>query len=284
MSSGLRAVFIFTLSAFLLAQPALADAAQSGSPSGKDPFRIRAAAYLLKVQGRVAWARNPDRKLPPASLTKIMTALVALKRSRLEDVAAVSLEASKETGSRLGLKYGEKMYVGFLLAASLLNSSNDACHALADHIAGSETRFVELMNIEARSLGLKNTRFTNACGHDSPGHYSTANDLSTLTEEALKNKVFADIVSLVALDISTIGGKRNFRLENKNELAGRYNGTLGVKSGYTLKAGKCVIALVEKDGARVLLILLNAPNRWWDAEEMLDAAFRSTRPSAKAGG
>jgi D-alanyl-D-alanine carboxypeptidase (penicillin-binding protein 5/6) len=250
-----------------------------------DPFPgFAASAYLLKIQGRILWARSPDRELAPASLTKIMTALLAVRRSRLDDPAVVSRDAARETGTRLGLKQGEEMYTGFLLAATLLRSANDACHALADHVAGSEKAFVSLMNGEARTLGMEHTRFRNACGHDQPGHYSTARDLSLLAEEALREPVFSDLVATVRLDISTKGGKRVFPLENKNELVGRYPGAAGVKTGFTDKAGKCVIALAERDGVRVLLVVLNAPDRWWGATDLLDAAFAQARGAKRESG
>ncbi|MBI2413468.1 MAG: D-alanyl-D-alanine carboxypeptidase [Deltaproteobacteria bacterium] len=246
-----------------------------------DPFAFKAASYLVRSNGEVVWARNPDRRLPPASLTKIMTARLALKKGALEELVTVSKAASRETGSRLGLNAGEQMYLGFLVSAALLKSANDACHAIADHVGGSEAAFVAMMNREAASLGLKDTRFRNACGHDEAGHYSTARDLSVLAEAALKDRAFADIVSLVALDITTAGGKRKFRVENTNELMGRYPGAIGVKSGFTSKAGKCVVALAERDGKRLMLVMLNAPNRWWSAVEALDAGFSTVKKASR---
>lgn len=246
-----------------------------------DPFAFKASSYLVKSNEEVVWARNPDKRLPPASLTKIMTARIALKKGALEEMVTVSRDASTETGSRLGLKAGEKMYLGFLVSAALLKSANDACRAAADHIAGSEAAFVAMMNREAKALGLKDTQFRNACGHDEDGHYSTARDLSILAEAALKDRAFADIVSLVALDITTAGGKRRFRVENTNELMGRYLGAIGVKSGFTSKAGKCVVPLAERDGKRLMLVLLNAPNRWWSAVEALDMGFSSVKKTSR---
>lgn len=239
-----------------------------------DPFPgFEASAYLVQVDGATLWQRNQDLRLPPASLTKIMTALIALRRTRLEEVAVVSSAAARETGSRLGLRQGEQIRAGFLIAATLLQSANDACHALADQVSGSEAAFVELMNREARDLGMTGTHFENACGHDHAGHYSTARDLARLTEAALKDPVFSELVSTVSLDISTRGGQRVFHLENRNELLGRYPGTMGVKTGFTKQAGKCVIAFVEREGRRVLFVVLNATDRWWGSTEVLDAAF-----------
>lgn len=239
-----------------------------------DPFFHAASSYLLKINGAETWARNPDVKLPPASLTKIMTALIVVEKSGIDDIVTVNRAASRETGTRIRLKEGERFYVIDLLAAALLQSANDACRALAEHLGGSEDGFVSMMNKRAAELGMDRSHFTNACGHDQSGHYSTARDLARLTEVALKNPVIGKMVSLIRGEIATVEGKRRFSIENQNELIGRYPGAIGMKSGFTPKAGKCVIALAEKGGKRVMLVLLNAPNRWWDAEDILERAFR----------
>jgi len=248
-----------------------------------DPFGNVAAAYLVKVDGRELWSRNPDRRLAPGSLTKMMTGLLVLERADPGQVATVSPEASRETGTRLGLAAGDRMLVIDLLAAALLGSANDACHALADYVAGSEKKFVDLMNARAREMGLPRTRFANACGHDAPGMYSTARDLARLAETAMGNPVFAKIAGIVGGGVSTADGGKKYSIENKNELIGRYRGALGVKTGFTGSAGKCLVALAERGEKRVLLVLLNAPDRWWKAEEILDAAFArgSGAPSAR---
>ena len=259
------------LLAFCLGAIATASGAEAAGPG--DPFGNVAAAYLVKVDGRELWARNPDRRLAPGSLTKMMTGLLVLERADPGEVVTVSGEASRETGTRLGLKEGDRMSVIELLGATLLGSANDACHVLADHVAGSETKFVALMNSRAREMGLSNTRFANACGHDAPGMRSTARDLALLAETAMGNPVFAKMAGLEDGWISTADGGKKFPLENKNLLIGRYRGAIGVKTGFTESAGKCLVALAERGGRRVLLVLLNAPNRWWKAEEILDAAF-----------
>jgi D-alanyl-D-alanine carboxypeptidase (penicillin-binding protein 5/6) len=251
----------------------VASAVWAAAAEPEDPFGNVAAAYLVKVDGREVWARNPDASLPPASLTKMMTALLVLERADLRSVVTVSGEASRETGTRLGLAPGDRMPVIDLLAATLLGSANDACHALAEHVAGSEKKFVVLMNARAREMALSNTRFANACGHDAPGIRSTARDLARLAETAMGNPVFAKMTGLEDGWISTADAGKKFPLENKNLLIGRYRGAIGVKTGFTGSAGKCLVALAERGGKRVLLVLLNAPDRWWKAEEILDAAF-----------
>jgi D-alanyl-D-alanine carboxypeptidase (penicillin-binding protein 5/6) len=268
VSYPVRTALLLAFSLGIVASMAWAAAEGPG-----DPFGNVAAAYLVKVDGREVWARNADAPLPPASLTKMMTALLVLERADLRSVATVSREASRETGARLGLAPGDRMTVIELLAATLIGSANDACHALAEHVAGSETKFVTLMNARAREMGLSNTRFTNACGHDAPGMRSTARDLARLAETAMGNPVFAKMAGLEDGWISTADAGKKFPLENKNLLIGRYRGAVGVKTGFTGRAGKCLAAFAERDGKRVLLVLLNAPDRWWKAEEILDAAF-----------
>ena len=266
MSYPVRTALLLVLCLGVVATAARVDATG-------DPFGNVAAAYLVKVDGREVWARNPDKRLPPGSLAKMMTALLVLERADLRSVVTVSREAGRESGTRLGLAPGDRMTVLELLAATLIGSANDACHALADHVAGSETKFVAMMNARAREMGLSGTRFANVCGHDDPGMHSTARDLARLAEAAMGNPVFAKMAGLEDGWIATAEGGKKFPLGNKNLLIGRYRGAKGVKTGFTGRAGKCLAAFAERDGKRVLLILLNAPDRWWKAEEILDAAF-----------
>jgi D-alanyl-D-alanine carboxypeptidase (penicillin-binding protein 5/6) len=129
------------------------------------------------------------------------------------------------------------------------------------------------MNRRAAELGLRDTRFRNACGFDAAGHRSTAADLATLAAAAMKHDAIASAVRRVDLTVTTVDGRRRFTLRNRNALVGRYAGVIGVKTGYTQQAGPCVIALAVRGGHRVMLVLLGAKNRWWDAHTLLDRAF-----------
>lgn len=241
------------------------------------PFPGGAAAYLVQVDGRTLWSRDADRALPPASLTKIMTALVFIESGKpLDGVVTVSARAQRAGGSRLGLKAGERMRAGDALAATLLRSANDACLALAEHVAGDKAGFVALMNRRARDLGLARTHFTNPCGHDEAWHRSSARDLMVLAEAAMALPLFAELVKTVDLRIATLDGRR-FEVENKNELVGRYPGAIGIKSGFTPRAGKCLVALARRDGVTVLLVVLNGPNRWWESVALLNSAFAEAK-------
>ena len=239
-----------------------------------NPFPEVAQAYLVQVNGNTLWQKQSDRRLPPASLTKLMTALLVVESLPLDSLVSISQAAAAETGSRLALKVNSRFSVESLLKAALLNSANDACHALADHMAGSEAAFVSLMNQHAQKMGLQNTHFQNACGHDAENHYSSAEDLAKLASQALANPFIRSVTSQPAATITSADKKYRYQLVNGNALVGRYAGVSGLKTGYTDKAGKCLIAYASREQKRVLLVMLNAPNRWWDAMDILDLAFK----------
>lgn len=246
------------------------------------PTPPAAVSYLVQVNGTALWSHDAQRRFPQASLTKIMTALLVLEQGKAEELIVVSRAAARETGSRIGLRRGERLRTQDLLAATLLSSANDACRALADHLGPGEARFVARMNRRAQEVGLTNTHFANACGHDHPQQYSTAYDLALLAEFAMLHRTFAEIVKTVSITIATADSRRTFRLENKNELVGRYRGAIGIKTGTTAKAGKCLIALAEQEGNHVLLVMLKAPERWWQAVAILDQAFALAGERQKA--
>jgi D-alanyl-D-alanine carboxypeptidase (penicillin-binding protein 5/6) len=258
----------------------------SGAETAVPTPPAAASSYLVQVNGTTLWSQAAQRRLPQASLTKIMTALLVLEQGKAEELITISNTAARETGSRIGLRQGERLRTKDLLAATLLNSANDACRALADHLGEGETRFVARMNRRAQELGLTNTHFANACGHDHSLQYSTADDLALLAGFAMSHRPFAELVKTVSIQIGTDDGRRTFRLENKNELVGRYQGAIGVKTGTTPKAGKCLVALAEREENRVMLVMLKAPERWWQAVAILDQAFAAAaeRQAGKSAG
>jgi D-alanyl-D-alanine carboxypeptidase (penicillin-binding protein 5/6) len=265
--------------AILLAVPALARAAAPAPAGPGDRFPGAAAAYVVALDGRELWSRHPDRPLPPASLTKLMTALLALDGAGPEGKAwepaaqvEVSPRAAAATGARLGLRAGERLRAADLLEATLVASSNDACLALAEHLAGSEPAFVARMNARAARLGLTATHFVNACGHDAAGHRASARDLLRLAAVALELPELQRLVALERDTITTEAG-RVLELRTTNALLGRLEGARGVKTGFTARAGRCVVALVERGGARLLVVLLDASDRWWAAAGLVEKAF-----------
>jgi serine-type D-Ala-D-Ala carboxypeptidase (penicillin-binding protein 5/6) len=251
-------------------------AAAGFSRGADDPFAAAASAYLVKVGDRVLWASRAGERRPPASLTKILSALLAIERGGLNETVTVSAHAAAAHGTRLGLRRGERMTAADLLAATVIRSANDACRALAEWHSGSEARFVQQMNARAERMGLGDTRFANACGFDAPGHYASASDLAALSETALADPHFSQLARTIKARVHTLAG-RSFLFENTNALLGRLPGAIGVKSGYTSKAGQCIAAAAERDGMRVLLVMLDAHNRWWDAHGMMERAFALSR-------
>lgn len=230
---------------------------------------IKAAAlYLVELKsGRVLLEKDATRRLPPASLTKIMTALVALESAPLQEVVKIDRRALVHPSS-LKFHSGEEFLLRDLVAAMLVASANDACEAVAWHVGGDTKHYVTMMNDRARALGLTNTHFANACGFDAPGHYSTAADLAKLTEQALQEPIFAMMVRTVMQDIATVDDKRHIALYNTNELLLDRTVT-GVKTGYTSKAGRCLIASAFENEHRVLLVALNVADQWEQAARML---------------
>ena len=230
---------------------------------------IKASAlYLVELKsGRVLLEKDAARRLPPASLTKIMTALVALESAPLQEVVKIDRRAIVHHSS-YQFRPGEEFLLRDLVTAMLVASANDACEAIAWHIGGDEKRFVAKMNERAGNLGLKNTHFANACGFDAPGHYSTAADLAKLTEQALQQPFFSMMVRTLIRDIATVDGTRQMSLHSTNELLVDPD-VNGVKTGYTSKAGRCLIASMFKDGHRLLLVALNVIDQWEQASRLL---------------
>ena len=243
------------------------------APAADNPYPWIAAAYVVKRDGALLWAGSPEARLAPASLAKLMTALIVLERGRPGDEVAVSRAAAAETGTRIGLRAGERLRAADLLAATVVRSANDACRALADHLGGSAEAFVAAMNRRAAELGLANTRFVDPCGHDRDGQYSSAADLARLAEQLMLREEYLKLARQPRVKIATLDGRRSFTLRNTNALIGRYAGAVGLKTGYTERAGHCLVALAERDGRRVLVVMLDAPNRWWNAVGLLDRAF-----------
>jgi serine-type D-Ala-D-Ala carboxypeptidase (penicillin-binding protein 5/6) len=252
-----------------------AGAAASDASAAEDPYPWIAAAYVVKRDGVVLWAGQPDARLAPASLAKMMTALIALERGGLGEAVTIGRGVLQATGTRIGLKPGEKLTAGDLLAATVVRSANDACRALADHIGGRA--FVQTMNGRAALLGLVDTRFADPCGHDRDGQYTSAADLARLAEQVMRHDEYLRLARLERASIRTLDGRRSFAFRNTNALLGRAPGVIGLKTGYTEGAGNCLVALAERDGVRVLAVLLNAPNRWWNAAGLLDRAFAAAR-------
>jgi D-alanyl-D-alanine carboxypeptidase (penicillin-binding protein 5/6) len=244
--------------------------------SAKQDTSARAAVIMDVNSGRILYSKNMDEKLAMASTTKIMTTLVAIESGRLDDMLTVSRKASLTEGSSIYLKEGEKHKVSDLLYAIMLRSGNDAAVAVAEHIGGSIDGFAVLMNKKAREIGAKNTKFANPHGLDAEGHFTTAGDLALITAYALKNQMFSDIVSCKK---KTINGPTNENWDrvmiNKNKMLWQFDGGDGVKTGFTKKAGRCLVSSATRNGMRLVCVVLNCGPMWNDSSVLLEYGFKN---------
>jgi D-alanyl-D-alanine carboxypeptidase (penicillin-binding protein 5/6) len=246
-----------------------------------DPPKFNAKAWALvdADTGLLLAGKNPDKQLPIASTTKIMVALVALEEGvNLEEEVTISAQAERFVGfvySNVGLIQGEHLSVRELLVAGLVPSGTEAVYALAEHLGeGSVERFVEEMNQEADSMGLKNTHFENPAGIDARGHYSSARDLATMARAAMEHPLFADIVDTERAMIST--QNREIEVRNTNNLLYVYEEANGVKTGTSLKAGPCLVASAKEGDESYVVVLLDAGGeeyRFEAARTMLEYGF-----------
>lgn len=237
----------------------------------------KAAVLMEAGTGQILYSVNAQDKLPMASITKVMTLLVLSDfidsgELQLTDTVKASSYASSAEGSVIWLEAGEEMTAAELLEAVIVSSANDACIALAEHTAGSEAQFVKLMNKRARTMGLKNTKFTGCVGFDNEGHYSSAEDIAIMTAELMEKEYYRGWL-LTWLDYLR-GGET--QLLNTNKLVRYYGGILGGKTGTTDGAGCCLAACAERGNMRLVAVVLGCgedPERFDRAEELLDYGF-----------
>ncbi len=243
------------------------------------PFKVDAKAAVLidAATGRILYAQNADEMLPMASTTKIMTALIALQHSSLSDVVTAPAEACGIPGTSIYLTEGEHLTLEQLLYGLMLRSGNDAATAIAIHIAGSRDAFVKLMNDKADEMGV-DAHFSNPHGLDSENHHASALALALIMREALQNEDFARITSTEKKIIPWEGNEYSRVLYNKNKLLASYEGATGGKTGYTSKAGRCLVFSAERNGVKLIGCVLNC-STWFDtAEKLLDYGFENYTP------
>lgn len=218
---------------------------------------------------------NPNLRLPPASTTKIMTAVVTLESFRLEEILAVPKLAIE--GQDVNLIAGEKMTVENLLYALLVPSANDAAETLAANFPGGRETFIAKMNEKAQGLYLVNTHFVNPTGIDQEGQYTSVFDLTLLGKYAMGNSTFAKIVATPKTVIQSTDGKTTHNLENINQLLGKVDGLRGIKTGWTDKAGECLISYVERDGYKIIIVVLGSKDRFGETEKLVNWVFDNFR-------
>ena len=219
------------------------------------------SAILIEAStGEVIWSENPDQRLPMASTTKIMTALVAIESGDVKRTVSISPLAVGVEGSSVYLYANEKMTLEDLIYAMLLESANDAAAAIAIEVGGSIEGFADMMNERASSLGLSNTHFENPHGLDGETHYTTARELAIIAREAYSNEILKGIFSTYKKTIPLNETEGVRLLINHNKLLKSYDGATGIKTGFTKKSGRCLVSAAERDGLEFIAVTLNAPN------------------------
>ena len=214
---------------------------------------------------------NADERMLIASTTKMLTALVVLENSELDEYVEIKSEYCAIEGSSMYLMPGTSCTVGDLLHGLMLASGNDAAAALACHVGGSIEGFADMMNERAGELRLENSHFVNPHGLDAPEHYSTARDLAIIASEAMKNERFEAIVSTRSITMNGL------TFINHNKLLWNYEGALGIKTGYTMAAGRSLVSCAERDGLRLICVTLSDPDDWSDHAALFDWGFENYR-------
>ncbi len=233
----------------------------------------KGAVLINGTTGKVLWESESDRRLPMASTTKIMTALLLCESGNLEREITVTERDVTVEGSSMGLLVGDTVSLEALLYGMMLSSGNDAANTVAYVLSDSEDGFVALMNKRAAQIGLKNTNFETPSGLDSENHYSTALDMALLARAALQNEKFREAASSKTKTLSFGNPPYRRTLKNHNRLLDSYEGLIGVKTGYTKKAGRCLVTAAERDSGFLIAVTLCDPDDWNDHRRMLDYGF-----------
>jgi D-alanyl-D-alanine carboxypeptidase (penicillin-binding protein 5/6) len=284
--TGLTVSVAFFLLGWLLVNPCLHTL--SGSYKVREQFpplvyvpgyergpRIHAAAAILieSKSGAILYAKNEEQRRAPASTTKIMTAIVALEKGNLAKVVKVSRKAAATSGSRLGIRAGDRLSLKELLEGVMLQSGNDGSIAVAEGVAGSVDGFVALMNLKAKEIGALKTHFRNPHGLRAPSHYTTALDLALLARYGLADRRFAGLVSQKSATLQWQADGKEREIRNTNRLLWHLEGADGVKTGTTNEAGHCLVASATRDGRQYIAVALHSGDRWGDCARLLEYAF-----------
>ena len=260
---------IFAIALLLFALLGLYPSAEGRS--ARLNLSARAATLYVPEIDKFIYSNNSDQRLPMASTTKIMTALIALEECEGDEVIVIDDESVGIEGSSAYLRAGDELTMEELTYALLLQSANDAAVAIARHIGGSIEAFADIMNERAQDLGLSDTHFENPHGLDSSEHYTTAHDLAKIAAVALENPKFKEIASTYKKSFVTEERSRTY--VNHNKLLNMYDGCVGVKTGFTKKSGRCLVGAAERDGLTLISVTLDAPSDWADHKNMLDYGY-----------
>ncbi|WP_256757245.1 D-alanyl-D-alanine carboxypeptidase family protein [Cohnella sp. WQ 127256] len=269
---------IITVSLFLVPVHTAVSATQEAAPEEagipNPPMNHAKSAALIDVtSGRILFSQRGDEPMKIASLTKIMTAIVAIEHGQLDSTVKVSTRAAGKEGSSLFLKAGEKISLRNVLYGLMLRSGNDAATAVAEHVGGSVEGFAYLMNQKAEEIGLTHSHFMNPHGLDEQGHYSSANDLAKLTAYAMHNSDFKEIVKTQVKTAPNPNDSWDYKWVNKNKMLTMYEGADGVKTGYTKQALRTLVSSATRNGQQLVAVTLNDGDDWRDHMNLLDYGF-----------
>ncbi len=269
----MRVFFIWLIFLVILAQGSALASADGAAPD----VAARASVLMDRASGRVLYAQNADELAPIASTTKIMTALLALERSRPDEIVTAGKNAAGVTGTSIYLSEGEQLTMEQMLLGLMLRSGNDAAVAIAEHVAGSVDAFAALMNARARALGAE-AHFTNPNGLDQGENGASALGLAKIACQALENPSFRALVATSSATIPWRGNAYPRSLTNKNRLLKTYEGATGVKTGFTSRAGRCLVFSAQRGGMELVGVVLNC-GAWFDAAAfLLDWGFEHFHP------
>ena len=240
-------------------------------------LNAKSAILMEESTGNILYESNPDERLPIASVTKVMTMLLIMEavdsgKISLDDMVTVSENAMSYGGSTMFLETGEQLTVNDMLKGIAVASANDGCVAMAEHLAGSESAFVDMMNEKAKELGMENTHFMNTNGLDEDDHYSSARDVAIMSRELMKHET---IFNYTSIWMDTLRGGK-FQLANTNKLIRFYDGANGLKTGSTSKALCCLSAAAKRNDMQLIAVVLGAPTsaeRFASAKSLLDYGF-----------
>lgn len=248
---------------------------QAGTALAGDSPKITARSAILMDQatGRILFSKNAHEQLPMASITKIMTGILAVESGKLDRVVKVSEYASGVEGSGMEVEAGEEKTLEELVYGLMLRSGNDAATAIAEYLAGSVEKFAEKMTSRAYELGAVHTKFMNPHGLHHEEHYTTAYDMALIAAHAMSLPKFREIAATPLKKVSWPGRPYDRVLRNQNKLLSIYQGADGIKTGWTTPAGRCFVGSATRDNWRLVTVVLNAPQMWEDTTDLLDFGY-----------
>jgi len=256
----------------IFSSAALAGGADGGKAAAPGSISAKSAVLTVAETGEILYEKSAREPRPMASTTKLMTALLACEENTPGREIIVTEAVSRTEGTRMGLKAGESVPLEALVTGAMLASGNDAANAIAIMLDGSLEAFAERMNARAARLGMKDTRFVTPSGLDAEGHVSTAYDMALLGRAALENQTLAAVCAAKSAKVKI--EERAVYLTNHNRLLREYPGCVGLKTGFTKKAGRCLVTAARRRGITLICVTLSAPGDWSDHKKLLDYGFR----------